>query len=247
MKKDDYKNDFEENRKDIKMDEDALPSRMEKYGKNRKVKKKSGNLTINVILGLFTLIPVIILIYVISDFYAPSPGITAGVSTGEVTIETGKADKGSINKEKENINSSATSDKKDDKTTGTTSASKPAVNVNPSTGSGKEQASKPETKPEIKPEAKPEAKPETKPETKPQATPTPKPETKPVVTPKPKPVTKPEAKPVSKTHTVASNENLYRIALKYYGNGSDATVAKLRAANGLGTNEIRVGQKIIIP
>ena len=223
MKKDDYKSDFEENRKDIKIDEDALPSRMEKYGKNRKVKKKSGNLTINVILGLFTLIPVIILIYVISDFYAPSPGITAGIATDEVQIEKDESAKGSTNKK--NADSGNTPDKKVDKTTVTASTSKPAVNVNPSTGSGKEQASKPEAKPETKP--------------------TPKPETKPVV--KPKPETKPEAKPVSKTHTVATNENLYRIALKYYGNGSDATVAKLRAANGLGTNEIRVGQNLIIP
>lgn len=227
MKKDDYKNDFEENRKDIKFDEDTLPSRMEKYGKNRKVKKKSGNLTINVILGLFTLIPVIILIYVISDFYSPSPGITAGISTDEVKFEKEKSDKGSTDKENQSANNGDTSEGKDDTTSGTPPTTKPAIDVNPSTGSVNEETIKPEKKPEVKPTPKPEAKPETKPVAKPEV--------------------KPETKPTTKTHTVGANENLYRIALNYYGNGSDATIAKIKAANGLGSNEIRVGQNLIIP
>ncbi|MEG0259019.1 MAG: LysM peptidoglycan-binding domain-containing protein [Lysinibacillus sp.] len=51
----------------------------------------------------------------------------------------------------------------------------------------------------------------------------------------------------AKTHTVQSNETLYRIAVKYYGNGSESTLAKIRAANGMPSDVIQVGQKIKLP
>ncbi len=46
-------------------------------------------------------------------------------------------------------------------------------------------------------------------------------------------------------HTVQQGENLFRIALKYYG--SQAGVEKIRQANGLAGNEISVGQTLTIP
>lgn len=47
------------------------------------------------------------------------------------------------------------------------------------------------------------------------------------------------------THTVQPNENLFRIALKYYGDASG--VDKIKAANNLSSNSISVGQTLIIP
>ena len=81
MKKDDYKTEFEEHRKEIGLDDghddSNLPSRAELHRKGRKPKKKSSHMMINVILGLFTLIPVLILVYIISDFYTPGDRTSA--------------------------------------------------------------------------------------------------------------------------------------------------------------------------
>lgn len=47
---------------------------------------------------------------------------------------------------------------------------------------------------------------------------------------------------VSTYHTVKKGENLYRIALRY-----GVSQAAIRSANGIGSNSIRVGQKLLIP
>ncbi|WP_339198567.1 LysM peptidoglycan-binding domain-containing protein [Solibacillus sp. FSL R5-0449] len=54
------------------------------------------------------------------------------------------------------------------------------------------------------------------------------------------------AKAQQKTHTVQSTDNLYRIALKYYGNGSPEYVNKIKAANNLSTDSISTGQVLVI-
>lgn len=235
MKNDDYKTDFEEHRKEIGLDEghDAskLPSRSElhrKARKPRKPKKKSSYTMINIILGLFTLIPVLILVYIISDFYTPGDQTSAKGGDSGTLFE--------MNSEKPNENSAVAdkdgekkeTSKVDDKSAGKTEVeekpiTKPVVDVNPT----------PQKKPDVTVEPEPEKKPEVKPEPKPE------------VKPEPKPEVKPEPNPVAKTHTVGSNENLFRISLKYYGNGEG--VDKIKSANGLSSNEIRVGQRLVIP
>jgi hypothetical protein len=70
-----------------------------------------------------------------------------------------------------------------------------------------------------------------------------KPAPKPTPKPAPKPVAKPKPKVTpSKTHTVAKGETLYGLARKY-----NSTVAKIKAANGLSGDLIRIGQKLKIP
>lgn len=54
------------------------------------------------------------------------------------------------------------------------------------------------------------------------------------------------AKAEQKTHTVSSSDNLYRIALKYYGNGSPAYIEKIKAANNLSSDSITAGQVLVI-
>lgn len=49
----------------------------------------------------------------------------------------------------------------------------------------------------------------------------------------------------AKTHVVQSNETLYRIAMNYYGDPSG--VDKIKSANGLNSENISVGQTLIIP
>lgn len=58
---------------------------------------------------------------------------------------------------------------------------------------------------------------------------------------------KEQAAASSKSHTVQSTDNLYRIALKYYGNGSPEYVNKIKQANGLSSDSISTGQVLLIP
>lgn len=220
MKKDDYKTEFEEHRKEISLDDShdagSLPSRAEMHRKGRKTKKKSGNLLINVILGLFTLIPVLILVYFLSDFYLPEDSTKAKVETSGSIYE--------INNKNDSEKSDVASDEKEDE-------------GKEDSGKGSNQIGVGTAKPET------EGKSETKVEEKS--------ETRPVVDVKPttekKQETETEKKTSTKSHIVANGENLYRIALKHYGSGTEADIEKIRRANGLSSIEIRVGQKLIIP
>ncbi|MDU4967909.1 MAG: LysM peptidoglycan-binding domain-containing protein, partial [Staphylococcus epidermidis] len=49
------------------------------------------------------------------------------------------------------------------------------------------------------------------------------------------------------SHTVYGQENLYRIAIQYYGEGTQANVDKIKRANGLSSNNIHNGQTLVIP
>lgn len=216
MKNDDYKTEFEEHRKEISLDEGhdvgKLPSRAELHRKNRKPKKKSGHTVINIILGVFTLIMVVILVYIISDFYTPGDLTSAKGGENGTLLEMN-------NKTSDEKN--AIADKE---------AEKKADSEDDEKSAGKLET---ETVTKV----------EKKPESKPVVNVNPVPEKKPEVQVEPQPDKKLDV--AAKTHTVGSNENLYRISLKYYGNGSG--VAKIKNANGLSSDEIRVGQTLVIP
>ncbi|MGS0651584.1 LysM peptidoglycan-binding domain-containing protein, partial [Staphylococcus arlettae] len=49
-----------------------------------------------------------------------------------------------------------------------------------------------------------------------------------------------------RTHVV-NGQNLYRIAIQYYGEGSPENVEKIREANGISGNDIHNGQRLVIP
>lgn len=54
-----------------------------------------------------------------------------------------------------------------------------------------------------------------------------------------------EAAKPKRTHTVKSNETLYRIAMNYYNDPS--AVEKIKKANGMSSESIQVGQTLILP
>ncbi|WP_153720291.1 LysM peptidoglycan-binding domain-containing protein [Sporosarcina cascadiensis] len=218
MKKNQYEEDFEQQRKEIIVEESKeIPSRTEVHQSKKKEKKNRTKL-INIILAVFTLIPIVILIYVLSDLYSPSVPNQVPVEKAKVSI------------------SSNTAVKEDEPKADDTK--KPAVVVNPE--KPVEQQKKPAEKPADPPKKEPVQK---QPAQKPVQKPEPKPEPK----PKPKPVEKPVQKPVqsAKSHVVKSNETLYRISVNYYGDGSH--VQKIQQANGLSSNEIHVGQTLVLP
>lgn len=72
MLNDQRKADFEQQRKEIKekVPSDKLPSRAEVQGKKKEEKYGRVKL-INILLAIFALIPIVILLYVLSDLYSP--------------------------------------------------------------------------------------------------------------------------------------------------------------------------------
>lgn len=184
MTKSNYNSEFEDSRRAIELEEntiDELPSRVDRhknYNKSSKGKKKksSKNFTlINVILVLFTLIPIGIFMYVLSDLYNPKDGSTVSVDKSDVSIEVGP------NKSLETT---------DDITSGL-----------------KDESDSEVQKPEVTPKL--------------------------------------DSKSESRTHTVAPSETLYLISVDFYGFGGG--VEKIKAANGLSSNLINVGQTLVIP
>ncbi|WP_040758182.1 LysM peptidoglycan-binding domain-containing protein [Sporosarcina newyorkensis] len=237
MKKDDYELDFEQNRKEITIEKesDKLPSRSEIHSKKKKENHNRTKL-INILLAIFTLIPIVILIYVLSDLYSPAVPNQVPVEKSKVSVSKNSVAEGNLagvakgNKEQPAETKKPEAD----------AAKKPAVEVKPEkpVEKQKQPAKQPEPKPEAKPEVKPEARP--------------KPVAKPVEKPAPKPVEKPVEKPTQnkpatgvRHHVVKPNETLYRISVNYYGSG--AHVQKIQQANGLSSNNISVGQTLVLP
>lgn len=225
MKNNDYKVEFEEHRREIGLDrnEDAiLQTRAERHERRRKQKKTSRYTTINLILGIFTFIPILIFVYVIYNFYFGSDSGSAKVDN-EFPVEYGtnsspgnSESPGSVvidsEKEKEDEEQSTGNADKGTAEDSKAGSKKPPVIVNPPAVEKKETENKTET-PKV--EEKPETENKTEDNTK------------------------------ERTHIVATNETLYRISMNYYG--SDAGIDKIKKANGLSSNEIMAGQKLIIP
>ncbi|WP_438318388.1 LysM peptidoglycan-binding domain-containing protein [Sporosarcina sp. FA9] len=218
MKKDDYKTKFEEHRQTVFIDEEKnVPSRFELRQKGRKPKKSSANRTINIILALFTLIPVAILVYVLTDFYEPQKGLTTEIeSKGSYEINNNLS---SGTKDVAKVELVIDDEEKEDSNKVNTNISKKAETEDEETTS--KSVEEPVEKTEVVTTAKPVEKPVTK------------------------PVVKPQAQSDAKTHIVAANETLYRISINYYK--SDAGIEKIKKANGLSSNTINAGQKLIIP
>jgi LysM repeat protein len=227
MKNNDYKVEFEEHRREIELDHNdgaVLPSRAERHGKRRKRKKSSSHTTINVILGIFTFIPIFIFVYVIYNFYFGSDSGSAKVDNSEIPVEfgtnapTGKSEGPGtvvIGSEEEDDEQSTEDANKGSAEESAEESKKKPVNENPSTV---EKVEKKETPKETKP---------------------------PKVEEKPKTENKTENTTNARTHIVAADETLYRISMNYYG--TDAGIDKIKKANGLSSNDIMAGQKLIIP
>lgn len=51
----------------------------------------------------------------------------------------------------------------------------------------------------------------------------------------------------SGSHVVSAEDNLYRIAIRYYGSGSSENVNKIMEANGVSPDTLTVGEELVIP
>ncbi len=56
-----------------------------------------------------------------------------------------------------------------------------------------------------------------------------------------------ETQNANASHVVTTQDNLYRIAIQYYGDGSAENVQRIMEANGVTADSLTVGQELIIP
>lgn len=248
MKKDDYRTEFEVNRQEIDLDEEnnngKIQSRTELHSKARKPKKNSVHRLINILLVLFTLIPIGILAFVISNWFSPGDNLSPKAEDSQFHVETSKN----------------TSEKKPD------SSDKDAAlaeeeklkkqEIEKEAQAKKEQEEKEEkekiAKQKQEEQAKQEelAKKEEERVKKEQAEQAKKAQEEQAAKEREEQAKKEQAKkeaekPAARSHTVAAGETLYRISVNYYNSGDG--VSKIMAANGLASNEIVKGQTLIIP
>lgn len=229
MKKNDYRAEFEENRQKIDLNEEKVQSRAELHRKKaRKPKKSSTHRLINVLLALFTLIPIGILAFVISSWYTPGEDYSAKVDDSKFQVETrenkpeAKPKENDLDKEseEERLKKEETAKKEQEEKV---KAEKAKQEAEEAERLEKEQAEKAEEE-RIKQEQAKKAEEERIKQAE---------------------AKKETEKPAAKSHTVKAGETLYRISVTYYGNGDG--VSKIQAANGLASNEISVGQTLTIP
>lgn len=226
MSKEDYKEKVEEHRQEIDLQTEPA-SRMSrtnrtKNNKSKKQQRKSLSL-MTILTFIFIFIPLLILVYV-KVWYTPADSeVAQKADESIVQLETNMPSK---------ANASVTTDedeeskKTQDETAIDSSKEEEAKETAEAEEAQKvaaEQAKEAEAKKKAKEQAKAEAK--EKAEAEAEA----------------------EAKTQQKSHTVQSTDNLYRIALKYYGDGSPGNIGKIKQANNLSSDSISSGQVLIIP
>lgn len=235
MKKTDYRTEFEEQRQEVDINNGEIPSRVDLHRKGRKLKERTRPRLINVLLGLFTLIPVGILIFVIFSWNSPEEKPVEGAEDSQFQFETsGKSlDKSGVvpededEKNKEEIAKEEAAKKEQEEQAKKAEEEEAAA----AKKAQEEQARKDEEEKVRKAQEEQARKAEEEAARKAQEEQAKK--------------NQEEEKSTSRIHTVAAGETLYRISVNYYKSGDG--VSKIMQANGLSTNEISTGQKLVIP
>ncbi|GLC87093.1 LysM peptidoglycan-binding domain-containing protein [Lysinibacillus piscis] len=225
MSKEDYRDKMEEHRQSFEGEEQETLSRVSRMDKNGDHKKKPTNKKrrfplMTVLFIIFILCPASVLLYFVK-FYEPGKPIEEVEKQSDAVIEVGKVDeKATPAEEKQNEQ-----DEKDNQAA-VEQAKKDAEKLAAQQKAAEEAKKAEEARIAQQKQAEAEAAKKAEEARKAE-----------------------EAKQAAKasTHTVKTNENLYRIALNHYGDGSETTLAKIRAANGMASNDIYVGQVIKLP
>lgn len=228
MDKKNYRESLEKDRQEIITDSNSTLSRRAHRQSGSQKTEKRKNLLLPALFFIFILIPVTILIYV-AFVYEPNDTLIGAENENEVSFENTSPPKENavlIPEETEEDVADETEEAGDEESKETNSES--------------EEKSEDTVKEETPEETKEPAESETPAEQE-----TPAPET---------PSTPASEEPAgsetggAKTVIVKENETLYRIAVNNYGaSGAGAAVEKIKQANGLSSNEIYAGQKLILP
>lgn len=249
MGKQNYRDAIEKDRQEVSVLGNAAASRIAQRKAVKEKPKKTKSALLTTLFFLFILIPVSILIYV-AFFYEPNDLLTANPSSDEVSLESPIPDAPLVPVVTEEEDSEESADAEEAKAAEAKeeaeakeaaekeAADKLAQQEAEKTAAAKEQAQKEQAQKEAaQAEAEKERQRAEAERQKEQAAAEQKKEEAPAA-----PVT------ASKTHTVQSGETLYRIAVNTYGSaGASAGVEKIKAANGLNSNEITVGSTLVLP
>lgn len=247
MKKDDYRAEFEEHRKKIeldnKSDEEKIPTRAELHNKKRKPKTKSRLSMINITLALFTLIPIIIIVFVFINMNSSNEASTTTGLSPQVKYETsGKktsendnlllAEKEELAKKKEKeLEEKQKKEKELEEKQKKENAEKEKKALEEKQNKERAEKEKIASEEKLKKEQAEKERVELAEKKKAEEAQAEK--------------EKAEKKPDPKIHVVAPKETFYSISVKYYNTGKGAD--KIKAANGITSNEIYIGQSLIIP
>ncbi|MFF5993586.1 LysM peptidoglycan-binding domain-containing protein [Lysinibacillus sp. KU-BSD001] len=219
MTKEDYREKIEEDRQEIELE--TTKSRMSRS--TGKIKKRKSPL-MPTLLVIFIFIPLLVLIYTQFIYEPTSPVETVEQTNDVVQVEKNEppvvaeaAD--DEEEEDEKKDGKATSEKLDDvseEQKKELAAAQAAAAAEATKAAQEKAAAEQKAKEEAKKKAEEEAKRQAE-----------------------------EAAKSKKTHTVQSNETLYRIAMNYYNDPN--AVEKIKKANGLNSESIYVGQTLVLP
>lgn len=223
MDKKNYRESLEKDRREITTDTNANLSRRTQRQSGKPTKEKK-NLLLPALFFIFILIPVAILIFV-AFVYEPDDTDFGASSDNEVSFETTPPEETPVlvpeEKEEEAVEETEPEEESERAEEVEESAEEPVEET------VKQEAPPAETEQPVE-----------------NTTPAP-PETPAASTPDPPAATDSSS---AKSVVVKANETLYRIAVNNYGaSGAGAAVEKIKQANGLTSNEIFVGQTLILP
>lgn len=228
MDKKNYRESLEKDRQEIIADSNSTLSRRAHRQSGNQSPKKRRNLLLPSLFFIFILIPVTILIYV-AFIYEPNDTLIGAENENEVSFENVSPSNESsviVPEETEEDVADETEEADEDQAQETDAKAEEKAEETVKNEATEETEKQEESEKPAEQEAPAQETPST-----------PEPE-------------EPAASVTgdAKTVVVKENETLYRIAVNNYGaSGAGAAVEKIKQANGLSSNEIYVGQTLILP
>lgn len=242
MAKDNYKNEFEQSRQEIDMTEGAdgkkVLSRVDLHAAANTVNRSRFSL-INILLVIFTLIPISILAFVLFSLIFNNEPITPKVEDNTIQFEKGNKPGGSAaaaDDEKEQDEQTKEEKQKQEELKKKEAEKKKQAEEKQKAEEKKKKEEK--RKEEEKQKAEEQRKAE---EQKQKA----EEERKRAEEERQKAEAEKQQQQPAGSHVVQPGETLYRVSVIHYGNGDG--VEKIRSANGISGNAISVGQTLVIP
>lgn len=232
MAKDNYKNEFEQSRQEINITDGAdgrkVLSRVDLHA-NAKPSKRSRFSLINILLVIFTFIPIGILTFVLFSLLFNKEPITPKVEDPSVQLELSKKPSGSAgvtDDEKKKDDEKSNNQKEKEAQKKEEEKKKEAEQQKADKAKKKEEEQKRKEEEEQKQAEEQRKKEEEQKRAEEERK-------------------KEEQQVPAGSHVVQPGETLYRVSVIHYGNGDG--VDKIRSANGISGNAISAGQTLVIP
>lgn len=250
MGKQNYRESVEKDRQEIAVERSSAPSRRAQRNAVKEKPKKTKNMLLPALFFIFILIPVTILFYV-AFLFEPDDTLPMDETANEVSVESGSASPDTAvipGADEEQDETSAADEQAEKEAAAKEQAEKEAA---AKAQAEKEAAAKAQAEKEAaaKAQAEKEAAARAQAEKEAAARAQAEKEAAAKAQAEKEAAEKAQTPPASsKSHTVQAGETLYRIAVNNYGAaGASAGVEKIKQANGLPSNEISVGQTLVLP